>query len=200
VEREVVGDQPEPLGDLRHLEQVPKLDAVRAGRVLEQERDAGAGFLEVDAVVGAADVDVHVAADRAVEASRAPSGPRAAGVRRGRRAFTYHLDRPGDRRRVLPVRQLVAAPGDQAGGLGREEVVQEPRGSRSEDLRPHLRRPRVHDGGHVGVGVRNRPGNAVADADPDRVVADVEAQGAMPPAGCQPELGVTIARRSELLR
>ncbi len=69
VERQVVGDQAEMIGDLAALEEMPPLRAVRARGVLQQHRDARARFLEIDAVVLTVDVEMDVASDRTVESA-----------------------------------------------------------------------------------------------------------------------------------
>ena len=60
-------------------------DAVRAGGVLQQQRDALAGLLEVDAVVDTVEVEVDVAADGAVEPAGATAGDGPGRVRQRRR-------------------------------------------------------------------------------------------------------------------
>ena len=109
MEREVVRDQAELVGDLGHLEQVAELHAVRSGRVLQEQRDALPGFLEVDAMVDAVEVDVDVATDRALSPPMRQVRCAAIGVRQRPGRLAHDLDDPRDRREVLPVRHLVAA-------------------------------------------------------------------------------------------
>ena len=58
MERQVVGDEPEVVGDGRVLEEMAPLQTVGASGVLQQQRHALAGFFVVDAMIQT--VELHV--------------------------------------------------------------------------------------------------------------------------------------------
>ena len=64
MEWQVVRDELEAVGDLRPLEQVPPLHAVRSCRVLQQQRYPLSSGLVVDAVLVSVDRHVDVVTDR----------------------------------------------------------------------------------------------------------------------------------------
>ena len=66
VERQIPGEDAKVPGDFRILQQMAPLEAVRAGRVLADERDPGSVRFVVDAVFDAIDRQVDVAPDRLI--------------------------------------------------------------------------------------------------------------------------------------
>ncbi len=67
MKRQVVGDEPEVIGDLPALEQMSPLHPVRTGRVLQEQRDPLPGLLEVHPVIVTVEIEMEVAAHRCIE-------------------------------------------------------------------------------------------------------------------------------------
>src|SRR5207249_6502301 len=155
---------------------------------------------EVDPVVVPVELEVDVATDGAVEAARPPVARLDHFRRSGR---PEELDRPGNRRVVLPEDEVLGAAAQaQAGfepeGAGRDDVVEEAGRDRRQEVVPYLGRGRQVD--HAGVVGAHRFGRRlpIADQDGHGVLADVEPQAAVPVAGRQSEFSVALTPGGEL--
>ena len=185
VERQVVGDHPEPLLKLAVFQEVSPLPAVGAGRVLQHHRHALTGFLEVHPVLDAADPDVDVASDRRVELAV----DLVAQVLRNR----------GPQRLANERRE------PQNGGLVRPAVIGVVSGGPetvvAEALAPGVQRPGDPDVEVRAGTCRNDLDHpSVADRDTVVVVIESELHERIPLASGEPELRVGIDEGGEGLR